>query len=130
MAGWIIGILAPAYTLSRVSLSFRTAFDRVFQTQASHVLMHMFLYAVLAHLLASLLFRSESSSRQLAGSVLLTVAIVAVSQEAIQVISGGISFGGDEIFDFFVDLSGGAIGIWLHLRFHRDRGRAIADDGV
>ena len=128
LTGWIIGMLAPVYAFSRVSPpSFRTAFDRVFQTQVSHVLMHGLLYAVLAYILASLFFRSASSAKHLIILLLMMVAVVAALQETIQMISGGITFGGDEIFDFFVDLSGGVIGIWLHFRFRRASTKSITD---
>ena len=125
---WILGILAPLYTFSRVYPSSRTAFDRVFQTQSSHVLMHTFLYAVLAYLVASVFFRSVSSAKQLFIFVVITAALVAVLQEVIQMKSEDIGLGFDEIFDFFVDLSGALIGTGLYFKFHRDRGILLVDE--
>ncbi len=40
LCGWILGILLPMYSLRRLSPSFQSLFDWVFQTHASHVLMH------------------------------------------------------------------------------------------
>lgn len=97
-------------------------FDAAFQTPVSHVLMHTFLYAVLAYLLASVFFRKGRSARQLFIFVLAAVAVVAVLQEIIQMMSGNIALRFDEFFDFFVDIAGGAGGIWLYETLHRKKG--------
>lgn len=116
---WIIGIIVPWYAFSRASSPSREVFDTAFETQASHVLMHLFLYAVPAYLLASVFFQSVSSTKRLFFISLITVATVAVFQETIQMASQDIGFGFDEIFDFFVDSAGGIIGTGLYFIFHR-----------
>jgi len=116
--GWIIGILLPMYSYRQLSPSYRDAFDWVFQTHASHVLMHTFLYVVLAWLIASFIPRSVCRTRQIFFYVLSGIALIAASQEAIQMISAQAHFGSDEIFDFFVDLNGGLLGTLLYRKFH------------
>ncbi|HEB12233.1 MAG TPA: hypothetical protein ENI11_00985 [Actinobacteria bacterium] len=115
---WVFAMLLPIYSFIRGSVSFKLAFDRVFQTQASHVVTHLFLYSVLAYLLASVLFRSGSSAKRLSLFVLMAVVAVAVAQEGIQMVSEDVAFGLDEIFDVLVDLGGGIIGIALFIKVH------------
>lgn len=121
--GWVLGILLPLYSFRRLSPSYQAAFDWVFHTHASHVLMHTFLYAVLACLLSSFVPRSVCRTRQMFFCVLAGVAVIAAFQEAIQMISEQVRLGSDEIFDFFVDLNGGMLGTLLVLKASR-RGMA------
>lgn len=116
-------MLLPLYSFSRGSAVFELAFDRVFQTQASHVTVHILLYAVLAYLLASALFQPDLSAKQLFLFVSVAVVAVAVSQESIQMISEDVAFGYDEIFDVFVDLSGGIIGTVLYIKVQDNGGK-------
>jgi hypothetical protein len=53
--------------------------------------------------------------------VLPGVAIVAGLQEAIQMICEHVALGGDEVFDFFVDLNGGFLGTMLFVWISRRR---------
>jgi len=116
---WIVGILVPLYSFRRFSTSYQVAFDWVFHTHASHVLMHTFLYGVLGCLLCSLAARPIRSAGRLLVFALAGVAIVAVLQEALQMICEHVVFGGDEVFDFFVDLNGGFLGTLFFIRIAR-----------
>lgn len=119
LLAWILGILAPLYSASRGSTPFRIAFDRVFHTQASHILMHMFLYAVLAALIMSFLPGARMSTLKLLLFALAGTATVAIFQESVQMISEGLAFGSDEILDVFIDLTGGLLGAMLYLQLRR-----------
>ena len=118
---WTFGILVPLYSVSRSLPAGRSAFDWVFQTDASHVLMHTFLYAVLAGLLVPILRVFMLSTGRMIACALATVAVVAVSQEGIQMLCEHIALGSDEIFDFFVDLNAGMLGIMTQIRVSRRR---------
>lgn len=120
LLGWMFGILLPLASFRRFSPSYRAAFDWVFHTEASHVLMHTFLYAVLACLFAWLFCQSIRSPGRLVAIVLFAVAVVAALQETIQMIAEHVPLSSDELFDFFVDLNGGALGLLLFVkRFRR-----------
>jgi FlaA1/EpsC-like NDP-sugar epimerase len=121
LLAWVLGILLPLYSFRRLSPTYRAAFGWVFHTHASHVLMHTFLYAVLAYLLASFIPRSVCRTRQMFFCVLAGVAVIAASQEAIQMMSEQVHLGSDEIFDFFVDLNGGMLGALLFLKCSRHK---------
>ncbi len=109
---WIAGILFPMASLGRISPGFRLAFNEIFGQDWTHIVMHAFLFTVLALLacgLAGWLSRSKSLLLAL-GSAL----IIGLFQEGLQALaSGSFSFAG-MVFDLGVDLSGGAIGwvIW------------------
>ena len=125
---WIAGILLPLYSFRRFSARYRAAFDWVFQSHASHVLMHTFLYAVLACLLVSTLSATLRRHHWAAAvSAIVGVAVVAVLQEAIQMQCESVMLGPDEIFDVFVDLNGGALGVLLWLRFTGRRTKTAAE---
>ena len=112
--GWMLGILLPFYSFRRFSPEYQVAFDAVFHTHASHVLMHTFLYAVLACLIAGVLPQVLRRSRRvLFPVVLLGIALLAGLQEAIQMASEQVPLGADEIFDFCVDMNGGLLGVAL-----------------
>ena len=124
---WIAGILLPLYSFRRFSARYRAAFDWVFQSHASHVLMHTFLYAVMACLLVSTL--SALLRRHhwaIIASAIAGVTVIAILQEAIQMQCERVVLGSDEIFDIFVDLNGGALGVLLWLRFTRRRTKTVA----
>ena len=114
LLGWITGILVPLYSLRQMSPSFQAFFDWAFQSHFSHVLMHAFLYAVLAVLLAILCAPFHTSPRRLCAFVMIGVVLVAVAQEGIQVSAEQIRRGADEVFDIFVDLNGGLLGLMLY----------------
>ena len=86
LLGWVLGILLPAYSFSRFSSTYRGVFDGVFRTNASHIIMHTFLYSVLGYLLASIFFLPSRPGKKTIPAVLAIVATVAVFQEGIQVI--------------------------------------------
>ncbi len=118
---WVFGILIPLYSFRRFSTSYQAAFDWVFHTHASHVLMHTFLYGVLGCLLCSLAARSTLSAGRQFVLVLFGVAIVGVLQEAIQTRSEHVVLGRHEVFDLFVDLNGGLLGTLLFMRTARQK---------
>jgi len=106
---WSIGILFPFYFIRRFSLVYKTGFDWLFKSDVTHVVMHIFLYAVLAWLI-SLVFsnRKKLVSPFLVISVALCISVI---QESIQLITIKSPAGIDDVFDVLVDLSGAAIGI-------------------
>lgn len=118
LLGWIFGILLPLASLRRFSTSCRVAFDRVFDAEASHVLMHTFLYAILAYLIASLVPRRVSAWR-VVPLALIAVGIVAVVQETIQMACEQVPINIDTIFDWCVDINGGLLGAMIFLRLSR-----------
>ncbi len=123
LAGWLAGILLPLYSMRRFSSSYRTAFDFVFHTHASHVITHTFLYAALACIVASLIPAALRKARPRFFIVIAIIAVVAALQESIQMLSESVSLGSDEIFDFFVDLNGGTLGAMLYLSVARRRNK-------
>ncbi len=127
--GWIFGILLPFYSLRRVSPECMRVFDWVFHTHASHVLMHAFLYAVLAWLVASFL-RDRLRRRSITAVVLVVASVLAVAicQEAIQVTCEQLAIGADEYFDLFVDVTGGLLGTVVYMKWIRKHsGTACAE---
>jgi hypothetical protein len=122
LLAWIVGILLPFYSFGHLSPAARAVFDFVFHTHTSHVLMHAFLYAVLAYLLASFARGATALSGRDLVCVVAGVAVVAGLQEVIQAASEQIPVGADEIFDFFVDMDGGMLGLLLFVRSSRQAG--------
>jgi len=106
---WIIGILFPYYFMRRFSFAYQIGFDLVFKSDVTHVVMHIFLYAVLAWLV-SLVFSKKN--KLISPFIVVSVSLcISVLQEAIQLITIKSPAGIDDIFDILVDLSGAAIGI-------------------
>ncbi len=108
---WSIGILFPFYFIRRFSHLYKQGFDWAFKSNIIHVLMHIFLYAMLA-ILISVVF---SNKKKLISpvKVVLIVLCVSVLQETIQLLSIKCPVGWDDIFDIFVDVSGGLIGVFV-----------------
>ena len=108
---WSIGILFPFYFMRRFSLTYKQGFDWAFRSGITHILMHLFLYAVLAGLV-SLVFSSKK--KQISPiKIILIVLGVSVLQETIQLVSIRYPVGWDDVFDVLVDLSGGLIGLFI-----------------
>ena len=108
---WSIGILFPFYFVRKFSYLYKQGFDWAFKSNVIHILMHIFLYAILAWLI-SLVFSDER--KQISPiKVILIVLGVSVLQEMIQLVSIKCPVGWDDIFDIFVDISGGLIGVFL-----------------
>lgn len=84
--------------------------------------MHMFLYAVLAALIMSLLFGARLSTLQLIFYALTGTAAVAILQEVVQMLIASAVFGSDEVLDVFVDLSGGLLGAMIYLKSRKIEG--------
>jgi hypothetical protein len=114
--GWIFGILLPLASFRRFSSSYRAAFDWVFNTEASHVLMHTFLYAVLAFLVACVLPRTARTRGRVAVLALASVGIVALSQETIQIACEQSHLEFHEVFDWLVDANAGLLGAMIFVR--------------
>lgn len=106
---WIGGILFPmAFVAGQWSPSARL-FNRLFASPWTHILMHAFLYAVLAMLLAS---RYYPSKRYWAGITVGVILIVALGQEMLQLFPQRTWPGWTaEMLDLSVDLGGGGLGL-------------------
>jgi VanZ family protein len=96
-------------------------FDWLFYTDTAHVLMHAFLYAVLAGLLAAFIAKPSHSLQRLLLTVLPAVAVIAVAQEITQSISKHTRLDADSLLDICVDLAGGALGAMLFLKASRSQ---------
>ena len=129
LAAWIAGVLFPMRAATRAHAGCGRMFDWLFHTHASHVLMHTFLYAVLAGLLTSFWSGRTRSFGHLCARVLPVVAVVAGLQEALQAIFARTAPGGDAIFDVLVDLNGGLLGVLLGVRWARGPATAKGEDG-
>jgi VanZ family protein len=107
--------------MRRFSHLYKTGFDWAFKSNITHILMHVFLYAMLAWLV-SLVFSHDKKIISPV-KVLLIVLGVSVLQETIQLASIKYPVGWDDIFDVLVDLSGGLIGVlifrWKRIRFRK-----------
>jgi len=108
---WGIGILFPFYFMRSFSLTYKTGFDWAFKSGIIHVLMHIFLYAVLAWLISVIL----SNKKELISPVKVILIVIGVSvlQETIQLVSIKCPVGWDDIFDILVDISGALIGVFV-----------------
>ncbi len=116
---WIVGILFPMSWFTSFSPAAQSLFNTVFSSGWVHVLMHAFLYAVLATLLVYRLYHKQSSLLhwRRVGFILTAILVVALLQESIQLFSEQRSPGADEIFDIGVDLLGGMLGVLFSLQF-------------
>jgi hypothetical protein len=106
---WSIGILFPFYFIRKFSHLYRTGFDWAFKAGITHVVMHIFLYAVLAWLISSVFSNKQKTISPIV--VVLIALSVSVLQESIQLISIKSPAGCDDIIDTLVDISGAFIGI-------------------
>lgn len=120
---WSVAILFPFYFMRRFSHLYKQGFDWAFKLNITHVLMHIFLYAMLA-VLISVVF---SNKKKLISTirVVLIVLCVSVLQETIQLVSIKYPVGWDDVLDVLVDLSGGLIGVftfrWRWNKKNKDR---------
>lgn len=108
---WLGGTLFPYTWLRRESSRFRLLVDALFSSEASHVVGHLLLYAALAFLLWWALRRRPGWLGS-AGTLVFSLP-VAVSQELLQSYFRHRAFGGPEVFDVWVDLTGVLIGLLL-----------------
>jgi len=108
---WVVGILFPFAWLSRYSASYQAVFDYIFGSTAAHVLMHTFLFGVLAYLLG-VYFVGERPTRRKQLSLLLAAVVgVAVLQEGFQLLVQARFPGWPELFDLGVDIGGAILGM-------------------
>jgi hypothetical protein len=108
---WVIGILVPMGFLASLWKPFGRIFDRAFATGWSHILMHAFLYLVLAFLLAQWL-RPLSVRNVLL--VLGTAVAIGCLQEGLQWLSIKAEVGwAASGFDLLVDSIGALLGLAL-----------------
>lgn len=108
-AAWVVGILFPMAWFSQNHPTLQIWFDRAFSATWMHIVMHAFLYAVLAAVLWICFARSRHRWLLVIGLVLC----VGVLQEGLQLIPSGRLPGWGEMFDWSVDLTGSLIGILL-----------------
>ena len=114
---WIAGILFPMEFLARVWPSFGRIFNPIFASDWAHVLMHAFLYTVLAFLLAH--WFAPASRHNFLVLVGLGV-LVGCLQEGLQLLSmHALTSWPAEIEDLSVDLAGTLVGIRLARLFMR-----------
>lgn len=109
----LLGILFPFAALTRFSDSYAAAFNFAFNTLLAHILMHAALFAALSWIVIS--FFSKRSTRQVILICLGSVLLVALTQEAIQMLSTHTSDFGAAFFDLGVDLIGGSIPLLIKL---------------
>ncbi len=103
---WVTGIIFPMAWFTHLSATFQRVFVYLFEPVWTHVVMHAFLFAVLAWLLMRLLGPRPPV-------VLSLVMLVALGQEGVQLLYTGQTPGADEAFDLMVDLLGGGLGVAL-----------------
>ncbi|MEJ2355400.1 MAG: VanZ family protein [candidate division WOR-3 bacterium] len=106
---WSIGILFPYYFIHLFSLVYKTRFDWFFKSDVIHIIMHIFLYAVLAWLIAVVFSNKKILILSVIG--ILIALGVSILQEFIQLITLKSPVGLDDVLDTFVDVSGAVIGI-------------------
>ncbi len=105
--------------MRKFSHLYKTGFDWAFKSGIIHVVMHIFLYAVLAWLI-SLVFSNKN--KLISPIIVVSVALgISILQEAIQLISIKSPAGLDDIFDTFVDMSGALIGVFVFRRQRRNQ---------
>jgi hypothetical protein len=103
----LLGILFPFASLARLPGGFATTFNLVFNSLISHILMHSALFAALSWLVMS--FCSKQPIAKAAVFSLGSVLLVALVQEAIQLISAQAWLIKDSLFDIGVDLLAGSL---------------------
>jgi hypothetical protein len=110
---WIAGMLFPMAWLTRFSAIYSRLFERVFNPLWVHVLMHAFLFAVLAYLLIRQRAGHAVAARRWRTAVLALglVLAMAVAQEGIQLLYKARPVGADEVLDIGIDLAGGVFGM-------------------
>ncbi len=121
---WLLGILFPMAWFTRFSAAYRRLFELVFTPQWTHVVMHLFLFAVLAYLLSQGLDPHLAVRRGWPLWLIPWALVfgVALLQEGIQRLYTGQTPGSDEALDLGVDLAGGGLGL-LVFRWHVGRRR-------
>jgi glycopeptide antibiotics resistance protein len=115
LAVLLVGIIAPVGWLAERSQSTGRVFNWVFRAEWVHIISHSLLYLLLALVICLLLYRLARVSMHLAwlGGLVCAVGLL---QEGMQLLTRGRAFGGPELFDLMVDLSGGFLG-WLIFRW-------------
>ena len=108
LAVWVIGILIPMAWLVSNEAGVNAIFNSVFESEWTHIVVHMFLYAVLGGLIAWLFIGRIKLWILIPACVIL----VGILQETMQLIPLNRAPGLPELFDLGVDLTGGLIG-WL-----------------
>jgi len=113
---WVIGILIPMAWLAGQEPDVDAFFTAVFEPEWTHVVVHVFLYAVLGSLLAWI-FKGKARLWIL---IPFSVILVGILQETMQVITLNRTPGRAELFDLCVDLLGALLGwliFWLIAKF-------------
>ena len=112
---WIVAALFPFGWLTVCSNTYSRVFNFVFDTPLSHVILHAAIFCGLMILLA-VTFGGNAPARGRHWALRLlflwgVVALVAGSQEWIQLLYKARQSGADEYFDIGVDMSGAAVGL-------------------
>jgi hypothetical protein len=103
----LLGILFPFASMARFPGGFATAFNLVFNSLTSHILMHSALFAALSWLVMS--FCSKQPIAKVTLFSLGSVLLVALVQEVIQLICAHAWLIKDSLFDIGVDLFAGSL---------------------
>jgi hypothetical protein len=117
LLAWLVGMLFPLAVLGQVWPAFRQFFDAAFGSDWVHIFLHALLFGGLVVLLWGTL-----GLRFSARAVLLTLGVVlaaAALQEGFQGLSKGLFSLSGSLFDLWVDLFGGLLGLaatWLARR--------------
>jgi hypothetical protein len=110
---WLLGILLPVAWIVQSWLPAQTAFNWLFGPLWMHIVMHAWLFAVLAYLVAQMLGHRLGAGRYrwaLCGALSL-VLLAALGQEAIQLAYKARAWCPDEALDLTVDLAGCGLGL-------------------
>ncbi len=115
LAIWIAAVLFPFGYLTVFSQRYASAFNFVFASDASHVLMHAFIFAGLMAVLV-LTFARERNAPSRAWLIKLlmlyaVVAFVAGSREWVQLLHKARQSASDEWLDIATDLTGATVGL-------------------
>ncbi len=108
---WITGILLPIAWLSQQWAPAARLFNQWTEPEWVHIVMHLFLYAVMTWILCSL--SPLRPGWQKGFLILALIFCIALLQESFQVLMLGMRISTAELFDFGIDIAGGVLGYSL-----------------
>lgn len=108
---WITGILLPIAWLSQQWAPAARLFNQWTEPEWVHIVMHLFLYAVMTWILCSL--SPLKPGWQKGFLILVLIFGIALLQESFQVLMLGMRIGTFELLDFGIDIAGVALGYSL-----------------
>jgi hypothetical protein len=111
LACWIAAALFPFGYLTLLSRTYARVFNFVFDAEAAHVIMHMFIFFGMMVLLFVSFGGAAMHDRRRWLWFYVVVAAMAVTQESIQLWYKGHAWGAEETFDLVTDLMGATLGL-------------------